>query len=170
MRRRLFFMLPDVIAARNVLNDLLLARIDERHIHFLGRRDTLPPDLPEAGFLQKTDFLHALRTGAMVGAAAGIAASTFAWLYPTAYLAPDPAIIVIAGLTGAALGAWFASLVGSSAPNSALREFQSEIEAGSVLLMVDVPYARVEQMRAQVASRHPEAVWGGLAPQIPAFT
>ena len=169
MRRRLFFMLPDVAAARTVLDELLLARIDERHIHFLGQRDTLPPDLPEASFLQKTDFLHALRTGALVGAAAGIAASTFVWFYPPAYLVPNPAVIIVAGLVGAALGAWFSSLVGSSVPNTALRGFQREIEAGKVLLMVDVPYARVEQVRSQVAKRHPEAIWGGLAPQIPAF-
>ena len=118
MRRRLFFMLPDAAAARTVLDELLLARIDERHIHFLGQRDTLPPDLPEASFLQKTDFLHALRTGALVGAAAGIAASTFVWFYPPAYLVPNPAVIIVAGLVGAALGAWFSSLVGSSVPNT----------------------------------------------------
>ncbi len=169
MRRRLFFMLPDVAAARSVLNELLLARIEERHIHFLGQRDTLPPDLPEASFLQKTDFLHALRTGAMLGAAAGIAASTFVWLYPPAYLVPHPGIMVVAGLVGAALGAWSSSLVGSSVPNSALRGFQREIEAGNVLLMVDVPYSRVEEVRERLASQHPEAVWGGVAPQIPAF-
>jgi hypothetical protein len=162
-------MLPDVPAARSLLNELLLARIDARRIHFLGRRDTLPADLPEASFLQKTDFLHALRTGAAVGAVAGIAASTLILLYPPAYLTAHPSIVVVAALVGAALGAWSSSLVGSSVPNSALREFQREIESGKVLLMVDVPFARVEEVREMVAAQHPEAVWGGIAPQIPAF-
>ena len=162
-------MLPDVPAARSVLNELLLARIEARHIRFLGQRDSLPDDLPEASFLQKTDFLHALRTGATVGAAAGIAASTFVWLYPPPYLTPHPALIIVAGFVGAALGAWSSSLVGSSVPNSALREFQREIESGKLLLMVDVPFARVEEVRDRVAALHPRAVWGGIAPQIPAF-
>jgi hypothetical protein len=169
MRRRLFFVLPDVAAARSVLNELLLARIDEGHIHFLGRRDTLPPDLPEASFLQKTDFLHALRTGGMVGAAAGIAGAAFVWLDPPSYLQPNPGIIVVAGFVGAFLGAWFSSLVGSSTPNSSLRSFQGALDAGKILLMVDVPFGRVEQVRDLVASQHPEAEWGGVAPQIPAF-
>jgi hypothetical protein len=53
--------------------------------------------------------------------------------------------------------------------NSSLRSFQGAIEAGRVLLMVDVPFARTEEIRELVASHHPEAEWGGIAPQIPAF-
>jgi hypothetical protein len=169
MRRRLFFTLPDIPTARTILNELLLARIDEAHIHFLGRRDTLPPDLPEASFLQKTDFLHALRTGAMVGAAAGIAGSAFLWLYPPQNMVIDPVVMLVAGIVGALLGAWFSSMAGSSVANSSLRPFHDAIEAGRILLMVDVPFARVEEVRELVASHHPEAEWGGVAPQIPAF-
>jgi hypothetical protein len=169
MRRRLFFTLPDIPTARTVLNELLLARIDEGHIHFLGQRDSLPPDLPEASFLQKTDFLHALRTGATLGAIAGIAGAGLMWLYPPQNMAVDPLVMVVAGIVGALLGAWFSSMVGSSVANSSLRPFHDAIEAGKVLLMVDVPFARVEQVRELVASHHPEAEWGGVAPQIPAF-
>ena len=39
MRRRLYFLLPDVSSARQVVDDLLLARIEARRIHVLGRRD-----------------------------------------------------------------------------------------------------------------------------------
>jgi hypothetical protein len=65
MRRRLYFVLPDIESARAMLNDMLLARIECRHIHFLSRRDTLPDDLPQANVLQKTDIVH----GAQVGVA-----------------------------------------------------------------------------------------------------
>ena len=169
MRRRLFFVLPDTAVARKILDELLLARIEERHIHFLARRDTLPPELPEASFLQKTDFLHALRTGGVVGAVAGIAGGALVWLYALQDFQVQPSILLIAGLVGALLGAWSSSMVGSSVPNSALRAFQDAIEAGKVLLMVDVPFTRVEEIRERVASHHPEAEWGGVAPQIPAF-
>jgi hypothetical protein len=162
-------MLPDVPTARSVLDELLLARIDESHIHFLGRRDSLPPELPEASFLQKTDFLHALRTGATVGAAAGIAVGTFVWFYPPLTEAMELGVILVAGIIGALLGAWSASMVGSSVPNSALREFQAPIEAGKILLMVDVPFTRVEEIRDRVASHHPGAEWGGLAAHVPVF-
>lgn len=169
MRRRLFFVLPDTSIARKALDDLLLARIEERHIHFLAKRGTLPPDLPEASFLQKTDFLHALLTGATVGAGIGVVLGAVAWLMPLEELAPEPGIILVAGLAGALLGAWASSLVGSSVPNTSLRDFQAAIDAGKMLLMVDVPYSRVDEIRELVASHHPEAEWGGMAPEVPAF-
>ena len=42
MRRRLYFVLPDIESARTMLNDMLLARIECKHIHFLAQRGTLP--------------------------------------------------------------------------------------------------------------------------------
>ena len=38
MRRRLYFIMPDLPSARRMMDDLLLARIEERHIHVLARR------------------------------------------------------------------------------------------------------------------------------------
>jgi hypothetical protein len=169
MRRRLFFMLPDVTVARTLMNELLLARIDARHIHFLSRRDSLPSDLPEATFLQKTDFVHALEAGGLVGGIAGAVGGGLVWLFPPQGLVPELIVVLAGSLLGVVLGAWFASMAGSSVPNSALRAFQSGMESGKVLLMVDVPFRRVEEIRVLVASHHPEAEWGGVAPQIPAF-
>ena len=39
MRRRLYYMLPNVKTARAELDELLLARIEERHIHGMHQRD-----------------------------------------------------------------------------------------------------------------------------------
>src|SRR5579885_3248105 len=38
MRRRLYFVLPDLDSARRTADDLLLARIEHRHMYFLARR------------------------------------------------------------------------------------------------------------------------------------
>src|SRR5439155_682216 len=40
MRRRLYWLLPDVESARRTVDDLLLARIEDRHMHVLARRGT----------------------------------------------------------------------------------------------------------------------------------
>jgi hypothetical protein len=40
MRRRLYFVLPDLESARRTADDLLLARVEDRHMHFLARRGT----------------------------------------------------------------------------------------------------------------------------------
>ncbi len=40
MTHRLFFVLPDVTSARQMADDLLLARVEDRRMHFLAKRDT----------------------------------------------------------------------------------------------------------------------------------
>jgi hypothetical protein len=82
---------------------------------------------------------------------------------------PHPFWFFVAVLAGALLGAWVASMVGASVPNSKLRQFQREIEAGRVLLMADVPYDAVDDIRAVVTSRHPEAVAAGQVRPYPVF-
>src|SRR3954453_1373347 len=82
MRRRLYFVLPDIQCARAMLNDLLLARIEVRHIHFLSKRDSLPDDLPEASVLQKTDIVHGAQTGIGVGGIVGAAAGALLVSFP----------------------------------------------------------------------------------------
>jgi hypothetical protein len=66
-------------------------------------------------------------------------------------------------------GAWAASLVAMSVPNTRLKPFQNAIDAGKILLMVDVPTSRVEELRDLVSRRHPEASSHGIEPTVPAF-
>lgn len=37
MRRRLYFLFPDIEVVRKVVDELLLARIEESHMHLLAR-------------------------------------------------------------------------------------------------------------------------------------
>jgi hypothetical protein len=60
-------------------------------------------------------------------------------------------------------------MVASSIPNSRLKTFESGIEAGRLLMMVDVPATRVDEIRKLVASRHPELGGAISEPTIPAF-
>lgn len=161
MRRRLYFILPDVESARRTADDLLLARVDDRHMRFLAKRGTELEPLHEAGYLDKTDIVHGvavgLALGALLGALAG--AAVVAWEGMTTQLVA----VLIGMLVGAPFGAWAASMAGAAVPNSRLRQFAGDIEAGRVLMMVDVPPRRVEEITELVTSRHPEAVSRGQA-------
>jgi hypothetical protein len=48
-------------------DDLLLARIEERPIHFLAKRGTSMDGLHEANVLQKTDLVHGAQLGLVPG-------------------------------------------------------------------------------------------------------
>ena len=60
-------------------------------------------------------------------------------------------------------------MAAAAMPNSRLRQFQDEIARGKILLLVDVPFTRVEEIRALISLRHPEAVSGGQETRFPAF-
>lgn len=169
MRRRLYFMVPDISSARIIRDELLLARIEDSHIHVLARDGVPLEGLQEASILQKTDFVHGAETGLAVGGGIGILAGMAALLFPPAGVDLQLVTILVTALIGAAFGAWVSSMIASSIPNSRLKTFEAGIQAGRVLMMVDVPASRVDEIRQLVASRHPEANGSAPEPTIPAF-
>ncbi len=169
MRRRLYWMLPNVDSARRCANDLLLARVEDRHMHFLAPRGTDLGELHEASWLQKSDARHGAWLGGVIGAIlGGLAAVAFTYFPVGGLVVNHLGALLLIGF-GLVFGIWTASLVGISVPNSHLKRFAADIERGSVLLIVDVPFQRVDEIHELVQGKHPEAQWGGVDPTVPAF-
>ena len=169
--RRLYFLLPNVDSAKTIVDELLLARIEERHIHIAAADHHALTDahLPEANLLQESDFIPAVERGVGIGGATGILAGIAAVALPGVGLALGGGAILGIGLAGAGLGAWVSGMIGISAPSSRLKEFETAIEKGSLLMMVDVPKAQVDDITKLVKQHHPEAEVEGTEPVIPAF-
>lgn len=169
MRRRLYFVVPDVSSAQQIRDELLLARIEDYHFHVLAKDGIDLKDLHEASILQKTDFVHGAEIGLTVGGGIGIIAGLLVIMFPPAGINMQLVTVLVTGLLGAMFGAWVASMKASSVPNSRLTQFESAIEAGRILVMVDVPAGRVDEIRKIVTSRHPDVKDSGMEPAIPAF-
>jgi hypothetical protein len=67
------------------------------------------------------------------------------------------------------LGAWVSTMVGLQVGNSSLKDFEKDVADGKILLMLDIPAARYEDIRAIIARTHPEAIDRGNEPTVPAF-
>ncbi len=169
MRRRLYFVLPNILSARQTMNDLLLARIEERHIHCLAREDVPLAGLHEANLLHKTDIVHGAELGLLIGAVAGATLGVIAVLSPPKGMDLQLVTVLVTALLGGLFGAWVSSLAAASIPNSRLVMFAKDIAEGRILMMVDVPLYKLEAIRSLVEKRHPEAAQGGIEPTIPAF-
>jgi hypothetical protein len=161
----MYVTLPDVASARALANDLLLARVEDRHMHFLARRGTDLGELHQASYLQKTDAVNAAFRGLLIGGVMGVVIGTVI-VYA---LHVELVAVLIGALIGAGLGAWVSSMVGLQVGNSSLKDFDKDLGDGKILLMLDVPAGRYEEIRAIIARTHPEAADRGNEPTVPAF-
>lgn len=169
MRRRLLFVLPDIECARTMMDDLLLARIEERHIHFIANHDLSATGLHEGSLLQKSDLVHGAQLGMLIGAGLGCATGVAVAVAFHTTAGTPLVIVLVATVIGALLGAWVSSMIGSSIPNSRLKPYERALADGRILLMVDVPFHRVEEVRERLHAIHPEAEDRGVDPHVPAF-
>ena len=165
--RRLYFLLPDLETTHKVVDELLLARVEERHIHVIAREGVPLGDLPQASLVQKSDFVPAMERGVALGGASGVLAGLTALAMPGVVVAGGALLAM--GLLGAGMGAWLGGMIGLDVGNSRIRQFESAIRAGQVLVLVDVPKERVEEIQQLVRKHHAEADFEGTEATIPAF-
>jgi hypothetical protein len=170
MRRRIYWLLPDLASARRTMDDLLLARISEPHIHFVAREDVDMSGLHSANVLQSSDVVRAAQAGLVIGGGAGAVLGVIvALFFPIFGDAPEWGMVAVLAIVGAAFGVWSSSMIGVSAPNNRLKRFTAAIEEGQILLMVDVPRSRIDEIETRLQTLHPEAHLEGVEPNIPAF-
>ncbi|WP_034298376.1 hypothetical protein [Herbaspirillum sp. RV1423] len=168
-RQRLYFMLPDIPSARSMLDELLLARIEIRRMHFWARDGELPDDMPDANFFHKTDLTHGAEMGLLAGGLIGLLGGIWLMVFPPDWVQLNMLTVLVTTVVGAVLGSWMSGMAAAAIPNSRLKNFHEDIARGKVLLLVDVPFKRIEEIEDLVASRHPEAMFGGVEPHIPVF-
>ena len=167
--RRIYFLVPSVASAKAIVDELLLARIEERRIHIVAREGTPLEDLPEAGVVQRSDLVPALEKGVAAGGLSGLLAGALAVSFPPAGLVLGGGALLGLTLFGAGFGAWMSAMVGIGLPSGRLQRFEAAIDAGQLLLMIDVARDRVQATEALVRRHHPEAELEGTEPNMPLF-
>ena len=167
--RRIYFLVPDIAMTKRIVDELLLARIEERHIHVIAKRGTELEDIPEASLVQKSDFIPAVERGLAVGGSVGALAGLVAVALPPASTVIAGGILLGSALAGAGVGAWAGALIGVSTPNSRIKQFEEAIEAGQLLVLADVPKGRVDEIETRIREHLPKVDIEGTEPKIPAF-
>lgn len=169
--RRLYFLTPTIQSARQIVDELLLTRIDSRHIHIISDNEPelARAHLPEATLLEKTDVVPAFERGIVFGFLTGLVAGALAITFPPSGLELGGGAFLGITLAGAAFGAWISGMIGVSLHNSQLKAFESAIAHGGLLIIIDVPKDRVDEITRMVKNHHPEAKSGGEEPTMPAF-
>lgn len=169
MMRRIYCLVPNVEVARSVVNEMLLARVGEKHLHVLAKRGTPLEELPEATMMQKSDFIPAVERGLAQGGVVGLLAGLVGVALSPGAMVIAGGIILASSLAGAGVGAWLGGMIGLNVGNTRLKRFEQAIDDGELLVMVDVPLARVDEVSERIRLHHPTAEFEGTEPTIPSF-
>lgn len=135
MKLRHVYSTPDLASAQNALVAARQAGIHNDDLSLVARSDielqSIPNDRKEAD----TDMLPAAMRGVGIGGAAGLLAGLLA-------VVVTPIGLTLAGaaaatVAGAAIGTWASALAGSALPDPVRAQFDDEIKAGRILVVVD---------------------------------
>ena len=167
--KRIYFLVPSINATKRIIDDIISEKIEEKHIHVIAKPGTPLEDLPEASMLQKSDFVPAVEQGLALGGATGALVGLVAVALPPASTVIAGGALLLGSLAGASIGAWVSGMVGLSIDNRRIKEFESAIEAGHFLVLVDVPKDRVEEIENLVKRHVPELEIEKTEPTTPFF-
>ncbi|AVQ08521.1 TPA: hypothetical protein HH295_16850 [Xanthomonas vasicola pv. zeae] len=142
MKLRRVYSTADLDSAQRVLQAARGAGIDNDALSLIARSDIELQDVPDERKDAKTDFLPAAARGAATGGAAGLVAGLVA-------IAVPPIGLTLAGagvmaLAGALVGSWSSALIGATVPDPVRRQFEDEIQAGRVLVILDAEQAALQ--------------------------
>ncbi len=125
--------------------------------------------LPEANVFQKSDLVHGMERGLAIGGLTGFVSALIVMGFTEGGLPLGVGGIFTLTLAGALMGIWVSGMIAGDIPNTQLKAFEKAIQSGEILVMVDTPKERVDEITELVRSHHPEASIMGVEPTMPAF-
>ncbi len=155
---RMYFLAPDVETTSNIVSELLEFGLEDKHIHVIGNdhEKIEKAHLHEAGILESSDLLPAIRRGLLYGGTTGLLAGIAFVTFPPAGLALGGAAVFGAGALGAGFGAWMSSMIGVSVKDVGVEHFEQAVKNGHYLMLVDVDKDLFPKVEPLVHSHHPE--------------
>lgn len=135
MKRRAVFSATDMSIVREAMHAARSSGIANDDISLIARSDIELENVPDDRKVADGDFYPAAIRGAVGGGVAGVLAGLVAVV--AAPIGITFAGVVGLGLAGASLGTWSSALAGSTVPDPVRRKFESEIQQGRILVVID---------------------------------
>ncbi len=160
MKLKLTFLLPNLHAANQACERLLLARVSDNDMHFLAQPGVALGKLQAATMLEKSNMVHEGQRGILMGAGVGLVAGLYVLIVP-AWITVSPLwytnttwyvvlfVTILAGALALALGA---GLLGENIFNSDLKHYKNSIDKGGILMIVSVPFYRAGYIKKMMAT------------------
>jgi hypothetical protein len=149
MKKRVVFSVDDMAGARAAMDRARADGVADDDMSLVAPSDKSEM-VPDDRKLVEGDFYPAAAKGAAGGAAIGLVAGLVAVAFPPLGITVAGALAMAVG--GSVLGAWSTALSGSAVDDPVRRQFEGEVEAGHILVVIDADEARVPELRRVVAA------------------
>lgn len=162
MNLKLKFLLPNIKAAHEASEAMLLARIEDNNVYFLAKSGVNLGKLQTANVLEATNAVHEGLRGILLGAGIGLLGGLYVLYFPL-WVTDSPAwftnaspfaILASTSLIGAAATAIGAAMLGVNLFNTDFNQYKKRIEEGAVLMIVSAPFNRANEIRQIVKKLH----------------
>ena len=150
MKTRHVFSAQDVAQARSAVLTLREQGIGVDDISLVARSDIELERVPDVLKEADTDFLPAAMRGIGIGGATGLLAGVAAVVFTPIGITLASAAAI--GAMGALVGGWSSALMGSALPDPVRQQFDDEISAGRILVLVDADEATQARVTAALAA------------------
>jgi hypothetical protein len=151
MKKRHVFIAEDLASAERCVTKAQRLGLNSEAISIIAKSNAqlqlVPEDLRDTS---PTDFVPAALRGAAGGGGTGLLLGLVATAIPT--MGVTLAGAGIFALVGAAVGSWSAALVGASTPNQATRDLETWIDAGRILVVLDVEEEQLAEVDEEMAN------------------
>ncbi len=158
MYLRLYFLLPDEAHTRKLVDHLVDEGLGTKQLHAHMRTHPVGEHLPKATKWQKLDIARQVEDVAWRSDLVIFFVALAAFLYS---VFTGNLVLSILFLSIMVISFLLGDLFAEHTPRVHLREFEDALSHGEVLLMVDVPRARVHEIESLVHDHHPAAIPGG---------
>ena len=165
--RRVYVLLPTEESCRRVVDELVDAGVPASHLHVLAGLMHEVKDLPAASVWQRTELAHGIEWGIGLGGVGGFLGGVLAISFPPAGILLGGGALLAGAVAGAGFGALVTALLGSQEHSHKLDAFQRALAAGQILLMVDIPRKREDEVKSTILKHHPEAEIGSVRESLP---
>ena len=158
MREHLKFLLPNIQAANQASEALLLARVDNKNISFMARPGLALGKLQAASMLESSNIVNGGERGILIGATVGLIFGLYThyfqpWITESMHVNWMVFVGVLMVL-GAALSFIGAAVFGSNLFNNDLQKYKKRIDEGAILMIVSAPSNRSDEITKVVSKLH----------------
>jgi hypothetical protein len=165
--KRLFFLVPDLVMTKSMVQELEAYGIEERDIHIVGNREATRnlkrENLPEANIVQTSDLMPALKRGALIGIFFSIVLFIVFYLSLPAEIHIKPIALVAILFFGIVFGSWTSTLIGVSVNDPIVHKHEKYLKEGHFILMIDCDDAKEKEIIQLVLAHYPDAELAGIS-------